>query len=211
MNILLLALYLSIYFYQTIALENLVQNIEIKSSTIKIIETERLVLRTWKEEDVAAYFKINQDPEFIKFLAQNSLDIDQVKDYLLSKNRLQEIYGYSSWAVELKDTGELIGLMGLNYADFDASFTPAVEIGWRLGLKYWGKGYATEGAKAVLKYGFEILGLKEIVAFSVPENRSSIKVMENIGMQRDLSCDFAYPKLAIDHPLSKNILYRIQK
>jgi len=125
-------------------------------------------------------------------------------------NKLNDEYGYTFWAVELKETGELIGFVGLKYVDLGLDFTPAVEIGWRLGSQFWGKGYATEGAKAALDYGFNKLGLKEIISFTVPANKSSINVMKKIGMQRDLDGDFAHPKLAAGHPLSKHVLYRIK-
>jgi len=82
-------------------------------------------------------------------------------------------------------------------------------VGWRLGSRYWGNGYATEGAKASLDYGFKQCGLKEIVSFTVPANVRSIRVMEKIGLKRDLNGDFAHPKLPIDHPLSRHILYRL--
>lgn len=91
----------------------------------------------------------------------------------------------------------------------EVPFSPAVEIGWRLGSEYWGKGLATEGAKAVLNYGFKKCGLKEIVSFTVPANVRSIRVMEKIGMKRDLAGDFHHPKLPKDHPLSLHVLYRV--
>ncbi len=176
---------------------------------MKVIETERLILRTWREEDLKPYFLINQDPKVIEFL-RGSLTMEQVSDFLLAVNNHQDVYGYTLWAAELKETNDFIGFIGLNYTDWKAHFTPAVEVGWRLGSAYWGKGYATEGAKASLDYGFEKIGLKEIVSFTVPANKRSIHVMEKIGMTRDFSGDFAHPKLFADHPLSKHLLYRVK-
>lgn len=173
-----------------------------------IIETERLILRTWKQEDADSYYLINQDPKVIEFL-QGPLTMEQVYDYITAANNHWDKHGYTLWATELKATGEFMGFMGLNYIDWEAHFTPAIEIGWRLGSQYWGKGYATEGAKASLEYGFEQCGLKEIVSLSVPANVRSIHVMEKIGMRRDLNGDFAHPKLHPEHPLSKHILYRV--
>ncbi len=109
----------------------------------------------------------------------------------------------------MKETGELIGFIGLNYTDWESNFTPAVEVGWRLGSQYWGKGYATEGAKACLEYGFKKCSLKEIISFTVPSNVRSIRVMEKIGLKRDMNGDFAHPKLAANHHLSQYILYRL--
>lgn len=176
---------------------------------MKIIETERLILRTWKPEDAHAYFQINQDPKVTECLL-GSMTMEQVEAFISAVNLCQEKYGYSLWAVELKDTGEFIGFIGLNYVDWEAHFTPAVEIGWRLGSEFWGKGYATEGAKAALEYGFNKCGLKEIVSFTVPMNTRSIAVMERLGMKRDLQGDFAHPKLDTDHRLSKHVLYRVR-
>lgn len=108
-----------------------------------------------------------------------------------------------------KQTREFIGFIGLNYTDWESSFTPAVEVGWRLGSQYWGKGYATEGAKACLYYGFKKCCLKEVISFTVPANLRSIGVMEKIGLKRDLNADFVHPKLPSHHKLSHHILYKL--
>lgn len=175
-----------------------------------IIETERLILRTWKKADAEPYFHINQDPRVTECLL-GPLTMEQVNDFIQSVNRHQDKHGYTLWAAELKATAEFMGFIGLNYTAWEAHFTPAVEVGWRLGSQYWGKGYATEGAKASLDYGFQNCGLKEIVSFTVPANVRSIRVMEKIGLKRDLNGDFAHPKLSADHPLSQHILYRLTK
>lgn len=173
-----------------------------------IIETERLILRTWKKEDAETYFQINQDPMVTEFLPK-ALTMEQVNDFILSVNQHQTKHGYTLWAAELKETGELMGFIGLNYTDWESHFTPAVELGWRLGSPYWGKGFATEGAKASLAYGFKQCDLKEIVSFTVPGNVRSIRVMQKIGLIRDLNGDFEHPKLSISHPLSKHVLHRL--
>jgi RimJ/RimL family protein N-acetyltransferase len=175
----------------------------------KIIETQRLILRTWRPEDADAYFQINQDPKVIEFL-RGPLTREQVNDFISAVNRHQEKHGYTLWAVELKETTELMGFIGLNYTDWEAHFTPAVEVGWRLGSQFWGKGYATEGAKASVDYGFKQCGLKEIVSFTTPANVRSIRVMERIGLTRDPNGDFANPKVALDHKLSHSVLYRLK-
>lgn len=179
-----------------------------KINNMKILETERLILRTWKEEDAVDYFNINQDPKVIEFL-RGPLTMEQVNDFIPAANSHGEKYGYTLWAVELKENGDLIGFIGLNYTDWESHFTPAVEVGWRLGSQYWGKGFATEGAKAALDYGFTRCDLKEIVSFTVPSNIRSIRVMEKIGLKRDTNGGFAHPKLAVDDPLSQHILYRL--
>jgi RimJ/RimL family protein N-acetyltransferase len=171
-----------------------------------IIETERLILRTWRKEDAEAYFQINQDPKVIEFL-RGPLTMEQVNDFIPVVNS----HGDTLWAACLKETGELMGFIGLNYTDWESNFTPAVEVSWRLGSQFWGKGYATEGAKASLNYGFKKCALKKIVSFTVPANVRSFRVMEKIGLKRDMNGDFAHPKLPADHPLSQHILYRLSE
>jgi RimJ/RimL family protein N-acetyltransferase len=173
-----------------------------------VIETSRLVLRTWNQEDADAYFQINQDLKVIELL-NGSLTMEQVNDFITTANSHNDKHGYTLWAAELKETRDMIGFIGLNYTTWEAHFTPATEVGWRLGSQYWGHGYATEGAKASLDYGFRECGLKEIVSFTVPANVRSIRVMEKIGLKRDANGDFAHPKLSAGHPLSQHILYRL--
>lgn len=120
-----------------------------------------------------------------------------------------EKYGWGFWAASLTETGEFIGFIGLEDVHFKTNFTPAVEIGWRLAFKHWGKGYATEGALASLSYGFETLNLDEIVSFTAVANMRSRAVMERIGMHHDSQDDFDHPKLPEGHPLRRHVLYRI--
>lgn len=173
-----------------------------------IIETERLILRTWEKRDAQAYYEINQDKKVIEFLL-GPLTMNQVNDFIPAVNQHQEKHGYTLWATELKKTGALIGFIGLNYVPWESHFTPGVEIGWRLGSQYWGQGYATEGAQTCLQYGFEVGKLKEIVSFTVPMNVRSLRVMQKIGLRHDVHGDFAHPKLPADHQLSKHVLYRL--
>ena len=101
--------------------------------------------------------------------------------------------------------------IGLQVVTFPAPFTPSVEIGWRLGFDHWGKGYATEGAMAALKTGFEALNLNEIVSFTAVPNLRSQAVMQKIGMHHNLADDFNHPKLAIEHKLCRHVLYRLNQ
>ncbi|NBV06842.1 MAG: N-acetyltransferase [Proteobacteria bacterium] len=172
------------------------------------IETERLILRLWKSEDAEVFAAINQDQRVIEFL-RGSMSIKESQDFIVRINQLISKNGFGFWATTIKETDELIGFVGLHIPDFESHFTPCVEIGWRLGFKYWGKGYAVEAAKASLKIGFENFGLKEIVSFTTIKNSRSIAVMEKIGMKRDLKGDFSHPKLPLDHPNSKHVLYKI--
>ena len=137
------------------------------------------------------------------------LTMEQVNDFISTVNNHQDKHRFTLWAACLKESRELMGFIGLKYTTFESSFTPAVEVGWRLGAQFWGKGYATEGAKASLEYGFKQCGLKEIISFTVPANVRSLRIMEKIGLKRDVNGDFAHPKLPAHHKLSHHVLYRL--
>jgi len=117
-------------------------------------------------------------------------------------------HGFGLWAAEIPNIASMAGFVGLSVPNFDAHFTPCVEIGWRLAADFWGRGYATEGAQAALAFGFDVLRLKEIVSFTVPQNLRSRRVMEKIGMTYDPREDFEHPVLPAGHPLSRHVLYR---
>ncbi len=174
------------------------------------IETDRLILRNLISADVEVFHAINNDKKVIEFL-RGPTSLDDCKNFIGIINKHVEKHGFGLLAATLKDSGEFIGFIGLSVPDYVAHFTPCVEIAWRLSSKHWGKGLATEGARAVLKFGFEQIGLKEIVALTVPKNLRSISVMEKIGMKREFDGDFNHPKLPQDHPLSQHILYKISK
>lgn len=176
---------------------------------MNIIETKRLILREWEGKDIEPFARINQDPKVLEFL-EGPLTKEESSAWIKKINQGCKENGFGLWAAALK-TGELIGYVGINTCTFKADFTPCVEIEWRLGSQFWGHGYATEGAKAVLEYTFNKLNLKEIVAFTVPANIRSIRIMEKIGMERVLDGDFHHPNLSKDHPLSLHVLYRIKK
>jgi len=108
----------------------------------------------------------------------------------------------------LKETNEFAGFIGLAVPAFEAHFTPCVEIGWRLAARFWDRGLATEGAATVLACAHNSLGLEQIVSFTVVENFASRRVMEKIGMIRDLRGDFDHPRIPKEHPLCRHVLYR---
>jgi ribosomal-protein-alanine N-acetyltransferase len=120
-----------------------------------------------------------------------------------------EANGFGLWALEVRATGEFIGFTGLAVPGFEAQFTPAVEIGWRLARSAWGNGYATEAALAALRFGFEGAGLDEIVSFTTLANHRSRAVMERIGMSHNPGDDFDHPGLPEGHPLRLHVLYRV--
>ena len=172
-----------------------------------ILETERLILRTWQDCDIDPMAAINCDPKVCEFVPKlNHLEtVSRIEHWM---EHYAE-HGFSLYAVELKSTGAFIGFLGLMIPAFDAHFTPAIEIGWRLASAHWNQGYATEGAKAVLAYAFDTLKLNEVVAFTAVNNKASRRVMEKIGMQHNPADDFAHPNLAEGHPLRPHVLYRL--
>jgi RimJ/RimL family protein N-acetyltransferase len=121
------------------------------------------------------------------------------------------LHGFGYWAVELPGVAPFIGAIGLAVPNFEAHFTPAVEIGWRLAFDHWGKGYASEGARAALDFGFNTIGLDEIVAFTARINTKSRAVMERLGMHTDPKDDFHHVRLGPDHPLYHHVLYRLRR
>jgi RimJ/RimL family protein N-acetyltransferase len=120
-------------------------------------------------------------------------------------------HGFGLWGVEICGVSMFAGFIGLAAPRFEAKFTPCVEIGWRLAAEHWGRGYATEGARAALAFGFEVLGLEEIVSFTVSRNLRSRRVMEKLGMTSKAEDDFEHPMLPEGHPLRAHVLYRIAR
>lgn len=177
----------------------------------KILETERLILRTWTIADEAPFYLMNQDPHVIEFL-KGPLSENEVKSFRIRMQKQFDDRGYTLYAVQPKDgSADFIGFVGLNYTDFPARFTPAIEIGWRLAFEHWGKGYATEAARAVIHHAFTQLAITELVSLTTKVNNRSIRVMEKIGMTRNRSDDFIHPKLAPDNPLAPHLLYRLKR
>lgn len=174
-----------------------------------MIETKRLILRQWREEDLDCFVKLNADPRVMEYFPAVKTLEESVKEYEAILEHFKK-HGYGWWAVSERDKMNFIGFIGLRYIDFPASFTPAVEVAWRLAYDYWGKGYATEGARASLRYGFERLNLSDIIAVTSAHNLRSKAVMKRIGMQHDPRHDFDHPKLPKDHKLSRHVFYRIK-
>lgn len=176
------------------------------------LKTKRLILRPWREEDLEPFAQLNADPRVMEYFPAtlSKTESDQLAQRI--KNKMNE-KGWGMWAVSVPGIAEFIGFIGLNSEDqasFPAPFTPAIEIGWRIAFEYWGKGYATEGAKAALAYGFEILNLDEIVSFTAVQNMRSRRIMEKIGMYHDPKDDFDHPKLPKEHKLNRHVLYRLK-
>lgn len=176
------------------------------------IKTERLILRPWQETDLEPFAALNADPLVMEYFP--STLSRQESDQLVKRFQAKiEEKGWSLWAVSLIENGSFIGFIGLNdvtQATLPVHFAPSVEVGWRLAYPFWGKGYATEGALACLKYGFEILELDEIVSFTAEQNLRSRAVMERIGMHHNPKDDFDHPKLPKGHKLRRHVLYRLR-
>jgi len=174
------------------------------------LETERLLLRRWRAADLDALAAINADPEVMEHFPAA---LSRTEAALLLA-RLQagfERDGYGFWAVELRDGGTLAGFVGISPVPDDIPLAPAVEVGWRLGREHWGKGIAREGAQAAVGYGFETLGLDEIVAYTAASNERSRRLMERLGMRRDAGADFDHPRIAPGASLSRHVTYRLAR
>ena len=173
------------------------------------IRTPRLILRSWRESDLEPFAAMNADSRVTTYLP-SPLTREESDGFA---NRIQQAFekeGFGLFAVEISADAPFIGFIGLSVPRFEAHFTPCVEIGWRLAYEHQRKGYATEGARAVVEYGFQTLGLKEIVSFTVPDNIPSRRVMEKIGMTHDPKENFLHPTLPYGHPLQLHVLYRIK-
>jgi RimJ/RimL family protein N-acetyltransferase len=169
------------------------------------LETARLLLRRWRESDREPFALINADPRVMEFFP--ACLTHEESDRLMDRAEAHfDIHGFGPFAAELGASGELVGFVGLVVPQFEAYFTPCVEIGWRLGAAYWNRGLATEGARAVLDYAFGPLRLRELVSFTVPANVRSVHVMEKIGMTYDGAFD--HPRLPEGHRLRRHLLYR---
>ncbi len=166
------------------------------------LRTSRLLLRPWRDEDVAAFAELSADPAVMEYLAP-------LPGWAARARAHWEEHGFGQWVIEIAGEAGFIGVVGLNTISYEAHFTPAVEVAWRFARAYWGRGYATEAARAALDYGFEKLALAEIVATMVPANQRSRRVMERLGMTRVPEADFDVPYLP-QGPLKRHVLYRLR-
>jgi len=173
-----------------------------------MIETARLILRPWRDSDLLPFAEQNADPVVMRYLV-GPLTREQSDAYVTqAKQHLAET-GYGKWAVEALGVAPFIGAVGLSRVKFEASFTPAVEVAWRLHRHFWGRGYATEAAKAAIDDGFTRVGLTRIVALTTLGNSASQRVMQRLGMTRTI--EFDHPGVADNSPLRRHILYRLSR
>jgi RimJ/RimL family protein N-acetyltransferase len=171
------------------------------------IETPRLRLRRWLPDDFEPLAAMCADPRVMEFFPS----VLSREESEAMWNRIRSHWaqhGFGPWAMEVD--GEFAGALGLSWVTrFETHFTPCVEIGYRLRPEFWGRGLATEAGQAALRYGFERLGLEEIVAFTIPANKRSRRVMEKLGLV--FSGEFDHPLIAEDHAMRRHVLYRISR
>ena len=170
-----------------------------------IIETDRLILRSWKAEDLPLFTEMNKDARVMRYFP-SILTTEQTESFYKRIQSEFERNGWGLYAVELKSNGTFIGYVGLHEIGFDADFTPGVEIGWRLAADYHNQGLATEAAKEVLKLAKQN-GLQRLYSFTAKQNTPSERVMQKIGMTKVR--EFEHPNLSPDSPLRTHVLYQI--
>jgi RimJ/RimL family protein N-acetyltransferase len=173
-----------------------------------VIRTERLMLREWREADRDDWAAMNADPEVMEYFpatldrAQADAAFDRISGALAER-------GWGLWALDHE--GRFLGFTGLSPVGFEAAFTPATEIGWRIRRDAWGHGFATEAARAVVAFAFDDLGIPELVSFTSVGNERSRAVMRRIGMTHDPADDFDNPNVAAGSPLRRHVLYRLER
>jgi RimJ/RimL family protein N-acetyltransferase len=175
------------------------------------IRTERLLLRRWREADRDLFAALNADPIVMEHM--QGIQSRERSDAFIDRIEAQwDAHGWGLWAVEVAGVAPFIGYVGLWPADY-VTGEPMVEVGWREATAYWGHGYITEAAREALRFGFEDVGLDEIVSFTVPQNARSWRVMERIGLVRDESRDFDHPRVdAVAYPhIVRHVFYALDR
>jgi RimJ/RimL family protein N-acetyltransferase len=173
------------------------------------LKTKRLILRQWRDEDYEPFARLNADPKVMEHFpstltkVQSDVMATTLKT-LISQN------GWGFWVMEEKETGLFVGALGLHEPTENLPFLPCVEIGWRLAYEHWGKGYATEAGKEVLRYAFEDLKLEEVVSFTAVANKRSRDLMKRLGMKNSYE-NFEHSALPQGHRLREHVLYKISK
>ncbi|MDR2038571.1 MAG: GNAT family N-acetyltransferase [Bacteroidales bacterium] len=171
------------------------------------IETPRLLLRDWKEEDILPFARINSDSHVMRYFPKPLTEKESLDFYLRICDEFIQ-HGYGLYALEKKEDGAFIGYTGFHRISFDVDFAPGVEIGWRIRYEDWNNGYATEAAKACILYAKEQLPFKTVWSFTSLPNKSSERVMQKIGMAK--TKEFPHPAVPDHHPLKEHVLYKIE-
>lgn len=173
------------------------------------LRTERLVLRQWREEDLPSFAQLNADPVVMEYFPE-ALSSAESNRLALRLRRSLRMQGWGVWVVEGQLDGRFIGVVGLQETKFALPVSPCVEVAWRLGSKHWGKGYATEAARAVLELAFTSLGIPQVCAFTTVLNKRSEAVMQRLNMS-NTEMNFHHPRLPQDSPLREHVLYIITR
>ncbi len=172
------------------------------------LRTQRLLLRPWRDDDHEPFAALNADPEVMRHFP-STMTREDSEAWLGRASALMDDQGWGLWAAEVVGGPPFIGFVGLAMATFPAAFTPALEVGWRLAREHWGLGYAPEGGEAALRFAFEELSHDEVVSFTAVANANSRRVMEKLGLTHDSGDDFDHPNVAVDSPVRRHVLYRI--
>jgi RimJ/RimL family protein N-acetyltransferase len=175
---------------------------------VATIKTPRLLLRHWQDTDIEPWVAMNLDPRVMEFFPR-PLPRDLALTQAETMRRKLDDLGYGWWVVEVPGVTPFAGVIALQEVPFEAHFTPAYEIGWRFAPEFWHRGFATEGARGALDYGFTTLGLNEIVALTAAINLPSRRVMERLGMTHDPAEDFDHPRVEKGNRVERHVVYRI--
>ena len=173
-----------------------------------MIETKRLRMREWRDDDLGPFARICADPR-VREHFPSTLNEKQSAEWIKRTRKHFSDHGYGIWAIEPREGAPLIGYLGLVQVNFVSHFTPAVEIGWGFAPEAWGQGYASEAGRAALRHGFEQLGLDEIVSLTVSANTRSWGLMRGLGMRRNSADDFDHPAVPEGHHLRRHRLSRL--
>jgi RimJ/RimL family protein N-acetyltransferase len=171
------------------------------------VETPRLVLRGWRDDDVEAWAAMNADPRVMEFFVSTTPRERSYENARLMRAELAD-RGYGWFVLELKNQPGFAGVACIDDVRYDVPFEPRREIGWRLPVEAWGFGYATEAARALLGYAFTTLGWESVVSFTATANERSRAVMRRLGMTYDPAEDFDHPRVPFGHPIRRHVLYR---
>ncbi len=175
-----------------------------------MIATERLVLRRWRAEDLAAFAAMSADAEVMRYFPAVLDRAGAAASVARHQDRwTQDGFGFG--AIERRSDGAFLGLAGLARITRPGGLQGAVQLGWRLAREHWGKGYATEAARGWIGHGFEVLGLEEVIAFAASGNARSIAVMRRLGMAADPARDFDHPALPAGHPLRAHRVFVLRR
>jgi RimJ/RimL family protein N-acetyltransferase len=175
-----------------------------------VIETERLILRPWKDADRAPFIAMSADPTVMEPLG-GVLSLAEAEAYIARSEERLAIFGFAKWALERREDGAFIGVVGLSPIHPTLPLPAGFEMGWRLAREAWGRGYAAEAAKAAIADGLGRGGLTEVFAFTSRPNLRSQAVMERVGLTRAPTLDFDHPALVEDHPQRPHLVWMARR